>query len=81
MLALEDILLAVVVLSFGGWFIVRPLLRLVATAKRDPVVEAKERLRVAQMDAEAAKLNQQADEILDHLYDETLNSHDIRKNR
>ncbi len=73
---LEDILLAVaigVVLLVVGW----PLYRLLKTAapewrRRDPLAEAHARLKAAQREAEAARLNREADRIYEKLYDDAL---------
>jgi uncharacterized membrane protein len=71
---LEDILLVVAataVILFVGAPIVR-LWKAANLRRRDPLAEARERLRVAKVEAEAARLNREADEIYEHLYDETL---------
>jgi hypothetical protein len=71
---LEDILLAVVV----GVVLVMisvPIIRFMKVApwrRRDPLAEARERLRIAQLEAEAAKVNREAEKIYEHLYAETL---------
>jgi hypothetical protein len=71
---LEDILLAgavgAVLLLFGV-----PILRFLKGApwrRKDPLAEAQERLRVAKMEAEAARLNREAEKIYESLYEETL---------
>jgi hypothetical protein len=71
---LEDLLLAIaigiVVLAFG-W----PLVRFWKAApwrRRDPLAEAKERLRIAQLEAEAARVNREAEKIYEKLYEDTL---------
>jgi hypothetical protein len=71
---LEDILLAValgvVVLMVG-----RPILRLIKAAPsrpKDPLAEAQERLRLAKLEAEAARVNREAEKIYEQLYEETL---------
>ena len=67
-------LLAVAIGVIGllvGWPIVR-LYKSSPWRKRDPVAEAQERLRVAKVDAEAARLNREADSIYEKLYDESL---------
>jgi hypothetical protein len=71
---LEDVLLVVAIGLIGllvGW----PILRLYKSApwrKRDPLAEAQERLRVAKIEEEAARLNREADSIYEKLYDESL---------
>jgi hypothetical protein len=71
---LEDILLAAavgaVILLFGVP-IVR-YLKVMPWRRRDPLAEAKERLRIAKLEAEAAKLNREAEKIYENLYEETL---------
>jgi hypothetical protein len=71
---LEDIVLAVlvgVVLLLVGIPIVR-LLRVASFRQKDPLAEAQERLRIAQREAEAARVNREAEKIYEHLYDEAL---------
>jgi hypothetical protein len=71
---LEDILLAVaigIVLITAGVPIVR-FLRVAPWRQRDPLAEAHERLRIAKLEAEAARVNREAEKIYEHLYDETL---------
>jgi hypothetical protein len=71
---LEDILLAVVV----GVVLVMvsvPIIRFLKVApwrRRDPLAEAHERLRIAQLEAEVARVNREAEKIYEHLYAETL---------
>jgi hypothetical protein len=71
---LEDILLAValgiVLLTIGI-----PIVRLVKAApwrREDPLAAAQERLRIAKLEAEVAKVNREADRIYDDLYEEAL---------
>jgi len=71
---LEDILLAaaigIAVLLFG-----LPLVRFLKAAQwrqKDPLAEAKERLRIAQLEAEAARVNREAERIYEKLYEDTL---------
>ena len=40
--------------------------------KRDPVKEAKERLEIAKADAEAARLNKEAEKVYEELYQDAL---------
>ena len=71
---LEDILLAVVV----GVVLVMvslPIIRFLKVApwrRRDPLAEAHERLRIAKLEAEVARVNREAEKIYEHLYSETL---------
>ncbi len=71
---LEDFLLVVavgVVLAMIGW----PIYRLFHRApwrRKDPLAEAQERLRVAKLDAETARLNREAEKIYEEMYKETL---------
>jgi hypothetical protein len=72
---LEDILLAVVVgvvVLFAGVPIVRFLKAATPPKPRDPLAEAEERLRVAKREAEAARVNREADAIYERMYDEAL---------
>ena len=71
---LEDVLLAVAI-GIVGLFVAWPLARLfkaVSQRQRDPLAEAQERLRVAKLEAEAARVNREADRIYETLYEETL---------
>jgi hypothetical protein len=71
---LEDILVAVVI-GVGALLIGVPLYRFWRAApwrRRDPVAEARERLRVATLEAEAARINRQAEKVYDDLYREAL---------
>jgi TPP-dependent pyruvate/acetoin dehydrogenase alpha subunit len=73
---LEDILLAVVI-GVVLLLVVWPAYRLVKTAtpewrRRDPLAEAKARLKAAQTEAEAARIHREADRIYEKLYDDTL---------
>jgi hypothetical protein len=71
---LEDILLAgaiAAVLLLFGVPIVR-FLKLAPWRRKDPLAEAQERLRLAKMEAEAARLNREAEKIYESLYEETL---------
>jgi hypothetical protein len=71
---LEDVLLAVAIGVIGllvGWPIVR-LYKSAPWRKRDPLGEARERLRVAKIEAEAARVNREADSIYEKLYEESL---------
>jgi hypothetical protein len=71
---LEDILLAVavgVVLLMVGLPMVR-FIKLAPWRRRDPLAEAQERLRIAKLEAEAAKVNREAEKIYEHLYEEVL---------
>ncbi len=71
---LEDLVLLGVVLAVSA-VIARPaykLYRRIVPAERDPVSEAKERLETARKQAEAARLNKEADHIIEEMYDEEL---------
>lgn len=70
----EDILL-LLGLGAGVFFIGIPLykiVRIILPQKRDPVKEAKQRVEVARADAEAAKLNKEAEKIYEELYSDVL---------
>jgi len=71
---LEDILLAVavgVVLLMVGLPIVR-FAKGAPWRRRDPLAEAHERLRIAKLEAEAARVNREAERVYEHLYEEAL---------
>jgi hypothetical protein len=71
---LEDILLAGavgVVLLMVGLPIYR-FLKVAPWRRRDPLAEAHERLRIAKLEAEAARVNREAEKVYEHLYEETL---------
>jgi len=71
---IEDFLLAGaigLVALLVGW----PLAQLLKTApwrRRDPLAEAKERLRVAKLEAEVARLHREADGIYEDIYRDAL---------
>jgi hypothetical protein len=72
---LEDLLLA---LALGVAFVVVsvPVVRFLKVTqwrRADPLAEAKERLRLAKLEAEAARVNREADKIYEDLYGEALN--------
>ena len=72
---LEDILLAIaigVVLLVVGLPIVRLLRAIPSLRPRDPLAEARARLKAAKAEEEAAKLNREADRIYERLYDDAL---------
>jgi hypothetical protein len=71
---LEDILLVVaigVVLLMAGPSLFR-FLKVAPLRRRDPLAEARERLRIANLEAEAARVNREADRVYEHLYEETM---------
>jgi hypothetical protein len=71
---LEDILLAVAV-GIVALTVGVPIVRLLMAApwrREDPLAAAQERLRVAKIEAEIAKVNREADSIYDSLYEEAL---------
>jgi hypothetical protein len=72
---LEDILLVVaigVVVGVVGWPIYRFANREPWRRKSDPLAEAQERLRVAKLEAEAARLNRETERIYEEMYQEAL---------
>lgn len=76
---LEDLLLAAAI-GVVGLFVALPIVRLFKNApwrKRDPLAEAHERLRVAKIDAEVARVNREADRIYEELYEESLAEEDV----
>ncbi len=71
---LEDILLAVAVgaaLLVVGWPIYR-FLKVTPWSRKDPLAQAQERLRIAKLEAEAARVNREADQVYEHLYKDVL---------
>jgi hypothetical protein len=71
---LEDILLAITVgavVVIAGWPIAR-LLKAARWRRSDPLAEAQERLRLAKLEVEAARLNREAEKIYEQLYEETI---------
>jgi hypothetical protein len=71
---LEDILLAAavgVVLLVAGLPIYR-FLKVATWRKKDPLAEAHERLRIAKMEAEVARVNSETEKVYENLYSETL---------
>ena len=79
----EDILFALVVI--GAIYLVgRMLFRGFLSwrkAKSDPIAEAKERIRLAELEIEAARLNAQADKMIGGLYDEQLREERVEPKR
>ncbi len=70
----EDIWLVLavgVVLGVIGWPIYRFAVQRPGR-KSDPLAEAHERLRVAKMEAEAARVNREAERVYDDLYKDAL---------
>lgn len=73
-LAFEGILILLMLASavfFVGIPVIK-LIKLMVPSKKNPVVEAKERLEVARAEAEAARLNKETEKVYSHLYEETL---------
>jgi hypothetical protein len=71
---LEDLLILLAGVS-GVFFIGLPLwklMRLAFPSKRDPLAEAKQRLEIARAEAEAAKLNKEAERVYNEIYQEVL---------
>ncbi len=71
---LEDLMLAfaaVVVVSMVGWSMYR-FLKVAPWRRRDPLAEAHERLRLAKLEAEAERVNREADRIREQLYEQAL---------
>jgi hypothetical protein len=71
---LEDILLAIAV-GVALLVVSVPIVRFMKVApwrRRDPLAEAQERLRIAKLEAEAARVNREAEKIYENLYEETL---------
>lgn len=70
----EDLML--LVLLWTGVFLigvpVYKFVKAVVPKKRNSLVEAKERLEQARIDAEAARLNKEAEKLYEEMYEETL---------
>lgn len=80
---LEDLFLFAFVIGISV-LIGRPafkLYRRFVPAKRNPVAEAKEHLEHVRMEAEAARLNKEAEHIVESMYEETLNEDADQKPR
>jgi hypothetical protein len=78
----EDILM-LIALGSSVFFIGIPIWKLIKTIvpqKRDPVAEAKQRLAVAKADAEAAKLNKEAEKVYEELYQDVLQDDETNEN-
>jgi hypothetical protein len=73
----------ILLLLLGGsgiFFIGIPFYKLMAKllpSKRNTLAEAKERLEQAHLDAEAARLNKEAEKIYDHLYEDVLHKDEV----
>jgi hypothetical protein len=70
----ESVLLFIAV-SIAIFFIGIPLVKLVKTLippKRDPLQEAQQRLEIARKEAEAARLNKEAEKLYQKMYQEVL---------
>lgn len=71
----EDVLAFILGGGVTFFLVVRPLysfLRAVTPQRRDALKEAQERLEIARKEAEAARLNKQAEELYEKMYKETL---------
>jgi hypothetical protein len=78
---LEDLLLAAavgVVLLVAGVPIVR-LAKLAPWRRKDPLAEAEERLRIAKLEAEIAKVNRETERIYEGLYGDVLDDGTLAK--
>lgn len=70
----EDLVLAMLI-GVGVLIVGKPMFKLyrrLVPAELDPVAEAKKRLALAKEAAEAARLNKEAEHIVEELYDEEL---------
>ena len=71
---LEDVLLAVaggIVALVFGWPVLR-LLKAASQRRRDPLAEANERLRIARLEAEVARVNRETEKLYETMYEDTL---------
>jgi hypothetical protein len=72
---LEDALVVVaiaIVLGVVGWPVYRFASQPPWRRKKDPLAEANERLRLAKLEAEAARVNRETERIYDAMYEEAL---------
>jgi hypothetical protein len=70
----EDIIL-LLMSGAAVFFIGIPIfkfIRVIAPPKRNPLEEAKERLELARLEAEAARLNKETEKVIETMYEETL---------
>lgn len=73
-LAFEGLLIALM-LAVSILFVGIPLIKLIKMllpARKDPVKEAEERLEIARKEAEAARLNKEAEKVYSRIYEEVL---------
>lgn len=80
----EEILLVLLGGGIGVFMIGLPtykLIRSVIPAKRNPLKEAQERLELARLEAEAAKLNKKTEKVYEDIYHETLEEDDIENEK
>lgn len=71
---LEDVTF-LLLLASGIFFVGLPIAKLIKTAipvKRNSLTEAKERLEQVRIEVETAKLNKEAEHLIETLYDEAL---------
>lgn len=72
---LFETVLLLILIGFSIFFVGIPLVKLIKVfvpQKRNPLKEAQERLELAKIEAEAAKLNKETEKIFEHLYEDTL---------
>lgn len=72
---LFETVLLVIAVGIAVFFIGIPLIKLVKVLippKKDPLVEAQQRLEIARKEAEAARLNKEAEKLYQKMYQEVL---------
>lgn len=84
-IAFEGLMIALMI-GAGVFFVGIPLIKIIKMmlpSRRDSLKEAQERLEVARKDAEAARLNKEAEKVYSEIYEEVLeddNEERYRKN-
>lgn len=81
-LAFEGLMIALMI-GAGVFFVGIPLIKLIKmmrpSPKRDSLKEAAERLEQARKEAEAARLNKEAEKVYSEIYSEILEDDDLEK--
>jgi hypothetical protein len=71
---LEDLMILLLIAS-GVFFVGVPVVKFIKQItphKRNPLAEAKERLELARLEAEAARVNKEAEKLYGEMYQEAL---------
>ena len=78
--AFEGLMIALMI-GAGVFFVGIPLIKIIKMmlpSRRDSLREAQERLEVARKDAEAARLNKEAEKVYSEIYEEVLEDDEER---